>query len=214
MARIPERPALVLVVARSGTVAHDLRRFLAAGAFEVRSALPAEPAGAGAAESVGEKPHVVVFDLSQRLDLRGDLVDVPTLAIVRRGSTDDLTAALDAGALDVLPLPFIAAEVQGRVATAARVASAEARLATRNAELAAWAERAGHDLMTPLAVISGMAETLDAAWDRLGEADRARLLASIRNQAGKAMAMLDEGVAVARQGAGRSESSPPAAAGP
>ncbi len=74
----------------------------------------------------------------------------------------------------------------------------EARLKARNAELAAWADRAGHDLRTPLAVISGMAETLEAAWDRLGVEDRARMLASIRNQAAKAMAMVDEAVTLAR----------------
>ncbi|MEO5680392.1 MAG: histidine kinase dimerization/phospho-acceptor domain-containing protein [Acidimicrobiales bacterium] len=75
---------------------------------------------------------------------------------------------------------------------------AEAAGAARDAELAAWADRWGHDLMTPLAVISGMAETLEAAWDRLSATDRARLLASIRNQAARAMAMLEEGLAIAR----------------
>ncbi len=71
-------------------------------------------------------------------------------------------------------------------------------LRARNAELTAWAERAGHDLRTPLAVISGMAETLEAAWDRLSPDDRGRMLASIRNQAAKAMAMVDEAVTLAR----------------
>ena len=75
---------------------------------------------------------------------------------------------------------------------------AEAALRARNAELAAWAARANHDLRSPLAVISGMAETLEAAWDRLAPDDRARMLASIRNQAAKAMAMVDEAVALAR----------------
>ncbi len=74
---------------------------------------------------------------------------------------------------------------------------AEDRLRARNAELALWADRAGHDLRTPLAVISGMAETLDAAWDRLAVDDRARMLAAIRNQAARALAMVDEAVALA-----------------
>lgn len=82
--------------------------------------------------------------------------------------------------------------------------TAEDRLRARNAELGAWAARAGHDLMTPLAVISGMAETLEASWDRLSEADRARLLASIRNQAGRATAMLHEILALASAPAGAS----------
>jgi signal transduction histidine kinase len=74
----------------------------------------------------------------------------------------------------------------------------DARLRARDAELAAWAQRAGHDLRSPLAVISGMAETLEAAWDRLSPEDRARMLASIKNQAARALAMVDEAVTLAR----------------
>ena len=78
----------------------------------------------------------------------------------------------------------------------------EEALAARNAELAAWADRSRHDLMTPLAVISGMAETLEAAWERLSEADRASMLASIRTQAARATALVDEAFSVARAGSG------------
>ena len=81
----------------------------------------------------------------------------------------------------------------------AAVPDGEARLRARNAELAAWAERADHDLRSPLAVISGMAETLEVAWDRLPVDDRARMLASIRNQAARASAMVDAAVALARK---------------
>ena len=48
-----------------------------------------------------------------------------------------------------------------------------------------------HDLLTPLAVISGMAETLEAHWDRLEPEDRAQLLSSIRAQATRAAAMVN-----------------------
>ncbi len=68
--------------------------------------------------------------------------------------------------------------------------------------VAAWVRRAGHDLRTPLAVISGMAETLQTSWDRLAEADRTRLLTSIQTQAARAVALLDEGVALAREPSG------------
>ena len=68
------------------------------------------------------------------------------------------------------------------------------------ARLLAWIDRAAHDLRTPLAVIAGMAETLEASWDRLPEADRVRLLASIRAQAARATVLLEEGVALARPG--------------
>ena len=60
------------------------------------------------------------------------------------------------------------------------------------AELAAWADRFAHDLRSPLAVISGMAETLERAWDRLPEPNRAEMLSSIRRQAAKAAALLDD----------------------
>ncbi len=75
---------------------------------------------------------------------------------------------------------------------------AEAALAAREAELALWADRFRHDLLTPLAVISGMAETLEAAWDRLSPTDRATMLASIRTQATQATTLLDEGLAHVR----------------
>jgi len=75
-----------------------------------------------------------------------------------------------------------------------------AALAAGEARLVAWIDRAAHDLRTPLAVIGGMAETLEASWDRLPEADRVRLLASIRAQAARATVLLEEGVALARQG--------------
>ncbi len=81
----------------------------------------------------------------------------------------------------------------------APLSDGEARLRARNAELAAWAERADHDLKSPLAVISGMAETLEVAWDRLSADDRARMLASIKNQAARAVVMIDEAVALARK---------------
>jgi len=89
-------------------------------------------------------------------------------------------------------------EALPRAQGAGRRPGADARLSARNAELAAWADRAGHDLRSPLAVISGMAETLEAAWDRLGAEDRARMLASIRAQAARAMTLVDEAVALAR----------------
>jgi len=75
--------------------------------------------------------------------------------------------------------------------------------------LAAWVRRAGHDLRTPLAVIGGMAETLQSSWDRLAEADRTRLLTSIRTQAARAVALLDEGVALAREPRGSEPSDAP-----
>jgi len=71
--------------------------------------------------------------------------------------------------------------------------------------VAAWVRQAGHDLRTPLAVISGVAEMLQSSWDRLAEADRGRLLTSIQTQAARAVALLDEGVALAKES---SESKP------
>ena len=65
-------------------------------------------------------------------------------------------------------------------------------------ELAAWADRFSHDLRSPLAVISGMAETLERAWDRLPESDRAAMLSSIRTQATKAVTILDDRLAPLR----------------
>ena len=65
-------------------------------------------------------------------------------------------------------------------------------------ELAAWADRFAHDLRGPLTVISGMAETLERAWDRLPETDRAEMLSSIRAQAAKAVTLLDDRLTVLR----------------
>ena len=190
MASPPDQRTLVVVVPGSGPVVDELRRLLPDG-FEVRGA----GGGDDPATPLAAAVVVVVVDAATT-PLPGG--PAPVLAVVARAAHGGAVGPPPAGALDVLPHPFDGSEVRSRIAAATRLASAEARLAARNASLAAWADRAGHDLTTPLAVISGMAETLEAAWDRLAEADRARLLGSIRNQAAKAMAMLDEGVALAR----------------
>lgn len=203
MAPTPARPSVVEVVGASGDVVDDLRRLLGVDAVHVRAeADRRSPAG---------PPDVVVAHLERLADLDGP-DGVPVLALVRREAPEELRRAFAAGAADVLPVPLVGAEVGARVAAAARVARAEARLRARNAELVAWAERAGHDLMTPLAVIGGMAETLEAAWDRLAEPDRARLLASIRNQVAKATAMLDEALALARRAGPPDDEATPGAA--
>ena len=67
-----------------------------------------------------------------------------------------------------------------------------------SAELTAWADQLSHDLRSPLAVISGMAETLERAWDRVPETDRAEMLSSIRTQAAKAVTILDDRLALLR----------------
>jgi len=183
----------VLVVAGSAA-ADDLRRALGPDDIEVHAA-PRKGVGPTARE-----PDVVVVGLEVPTGLDDRLMGLPVLTLVRRDSPEDLTKALAAGAFDVLAVPLIAEEAKARVAAAARLSAAESSLAARNAELEAWADRTGHDLMTPLAVISGMAETLEAAWERLATSDRASLLASIRNQAARATKMLDEAIAIARPG--------------
>lgn len=189
MAPTPARRHVVLVLTGSATTVEDLRRVLDPLAVDVRDDGAAGP------------PDVVVVDLDRVGALDPELGGLPVLALVRRDAPEEVPWAMAAGALDVLAVPLADAEVAARVLLAARLSEGEARLHARNAELAAWAARAGHDLMTPLAVISGMAETLEASWDRLAEADRARLLASIQNQAARARAMLEEALALARQDA-------------
>lgn len=78
-----------------------------------------------------------------------------------------------------------------------------------DAELSAWAHRVHHDLLTPLAVISGMAETLEQSWERLAEADRTRLLSAIRNQSGRATTLLDDAFATVRRLAGEASDASP-----
>jgi signal transduction histidine kinase len=177
-----------MIVAADG-VADDLRSALAPTSVVVR---PAGTSGSPAA------PDVVVVDLERAAGVDAAWPGVPVLALVGRDSSSDVAAAFAAGATDVLALPLEPSVVAARVAMAARLAAAEGGQVSRAAELTAWADRASHDLRTPLAVISGMAETLEAAWDRLAVDDRARMLGSIRNQAAKAMAMVDEAVSLAR----------------
>jgi len=191
MAPTSERRSVVLVVGGPEDAVSDLRRCLDPGRFEVRR----HDDGTARTADV-----VVVVDFDQAPITDPARATAPVLALTRRNVPEEAERALRAGALDVLPIPFIAGEVAARVANALRLATAEGDLAARNAELAAWAARAGHDLTTPLAIIGGMAETLEAAWDRHSETDRARFLASIRNQARRATAMLDELLAMASKG--------------
>jgi len=193
MTPTPEGPAIVMVLPGPRAWIDDLRELL-----DERTVTVSAPGG-DSPRPGDPSPDVVVVDAQVAPALDPALRGIPVLAVVGRGSPDEVSRALDAGALDVLAFPFDGSEVAARVAAAARVARAESRLRARNAELTSWADRAGHDLMTPLAIISGMAETLEGGWDRLAAPDRLRLVGSIRNQAARAMAMLDEAVALARR---------------
>ena len=188
MGSAPQRRTVVAVAGPAELVA-ELRSLVDPAAYEVRSAEGADDGAAG--------PGVVVADLDRAGGLDAALRAVPVLAVVRRDAPEDSERAMKAGVLDVLAVPFEAPVVRARLAVVAQLSAARQDLGARNAELATWAQRAGHDLRSPLAVISGMAETLEAAWDRLPEPDRARMLASIRNQAARALALVDEGVALA-----------------
>ena len=190
MAGTAARRTIVEVVGASGTVLDELSRLLDLTAVEVRSEAEADGPGG---------PDVLVADLDHLAVVGAGSPSVPVLALVRRDQAEEVRRAISNGATDVLPVPLVEEEVRARLEGLARVAAAEARLRARNAELSAWADRGAHDLMNPLAVIGGMAETLEAAWDRLSEPDRGRLLASIRNQVAKATKMLDEAFALARQ---------------
>lgn len=206
MAPRAERRTTVLVVAGS-RVTDELRLLLDEGSTRVLAAegCSTEAEGTSGAEGPAD---VVVVELPLLAGV--DRCRAPMLALIRRDSTEDLATALEAGALDVVGVPLVALEVVGRVAMAARLGRAERRLA----QVEAWAGRAAHDLASPLAVISMVAETLHDSWDRLEEADRGRLLASIRNQAARSRAMLDEAGAVARDEEARVSGSNPSASGP
>lgn len=99
------------------------------------------------------------------------------------------------------------------VADAARASAPNPDVRPTDAELSAWAHRAHHDLLTPLAVISGMAETLEQSWERLAETDRTRLLSAIRNQSERATTLLDEAFATVRRLAGEAADEAPPAGG-
>jgi len=193
MTPTPERLAIVLVLPGSRTWADDLCGILDERTIVVWTAEHPSPRPGDAS------PDVVVVDFRDAPSLDPGLEGIPVLAVVGRGSPEEASRAVGAGALDILAFPFDGSEVAARMAIATRLGRAESRLRARSAELTSWADRAGHDLMTPLAVISGMAETLEGAWDRLAAPDRLRLVGSIRNQAARAMAMLDEAVALARR---------------
>jgi hypothetical protein len=119
-------------------------------------------------------------------------------------AVDDLRRILEPAGIEVQPAVDGGAPgtAPGTAVVTAHASPGEGAPRPPDAELAAWAHRSHHDLMTPLAVISGMAETLEGAWDRLPEADRTRLLGAIRNQAARATTMLDEAFAMARSLAG------------
>jgi signal transduction histidine kinase len=137
------------------------------------------------------------------------------LVLIVTGPTsviDDLRRILEPAGIQVRPPVEGGAPAEGPAVVTATASEAPVGAGRPpDAELSAWAHRSHHDLMTPLAVISGMAETLEAAWERLPEADRARLLGAIRNQATRATTMLDDVFAVARRLAGEpgDEAPPP-----
>jgi signal transduction histidine kinase len=111
---------------------------------------------------------------------------------VRQADTPD---AVEGRAFDAV---VAVGEDAGLVLDALRGDGALAALRAKNTELDAFASRASHDLKTPLAVISGTADTLRKAWDRLKEPDRVQLLDAMYNQATKAATMVNDLLSLAR----------------
>ena len=209
------RPATVLVVDDSRTVRAVLRRHLEAAGYTVEE----QDDGEGAlARSRSHPPDVVLLDLEMpgiggRAALDAFQADdvlraVPVVVLSGHRDVGLVVDALEAGAHDFLAKPFEPAELLARVRSAARVKALTDELRRRNHELELFAERASHDLKSPLTVMKGMADTLESSGEQLDPALRLRLLDRISASASRASQMVTDLLTLARQEAAPDEVAP------
>jgi len=197
----------VLVVDDSDTVRMSLRHHLEGAGYQVREAAHGQDALA-LARSAG--PDVVLLDLEmpgidgreilavfQREEM---LASIPVVVVSSHRRVHEVVESMEAGAHDFLAKPFEPAELLARVRAAARVKALNDELRRRNHELELFAQRASHDLKSPLSVMKGMAETLVAQGDALDPALRVRLLERISAAADRASQMVTDLLALALNG--------------
>ena len=131
MARWPARgPVRVLLVLDQPLVTELVKLTLQHGAYDTRTAR----AGAETFTTLGTwQPHLVLVDMDleggsivHELAATGDRGRVPLIALTRRGSLKTKLAAFDAGADDILTVPFAPEELLARVVALVRRSYADA----------------------------------------------------------------------------------------
>ena len=119
-------------------------------------------------------PDLNGFEVCQRLKANEATRDVPVLFISALDDIDSKVRAFTAGGVDYITKPFQVEEVAARVATHLALRNLQKQmqaingsLATRNAELDAFAHTVAHDLKNALNTIMGHAELLAIDLDTL-----------------------------------------------
>jgi signal transduction histidine kinase len=113
-------------------------------------------------------PDLNGYEVCQRLKADEVTRDVPVLFISALDDIDSKVKAFTAGGVDYITKPFRVEEVAARVAThlalrnlQKQLQATNGSLATRNAELDAFAHTVAHDLKNALSTIMGYAEMLE-----------------------------------------------------
>ncbi|HZY42169.1 MAG TPA: hybrid sensor histidine kinase/response regulator, partial [Anaerolineae bacterium] len=119
-------------------------------------------------------PDLNGYEVCQRLKADARTRDVPVLFISALDDLDSKVKAFTAGGVDYITKPFQVEEVAARVATHLTLRNLQKQLqaingslATRNAELDAFAHTVAHDLKNALNTIMGYAEMLDSDLNEL-----------------------------------------------
>ena len=119
-------------------------------------------------------PDLNGYEVCQRLKADEVTRDVPVLFISALDDIDSKVKAFTAGGVDYITKPFQVEEVAARVATHLALRNLQKQmqtingsLATRNAELDAFAHTVAHDLKNTLNTIMGYAEILDSDLEEL-----------------------------------------------
>ena len=121
-------------------------------------------------QSAIRRPDLAIFDLKMPgmdgVDLCRQFREVPELAAVPvvfvTGTADeeDLVRCFEAGAVDFLSKPIVAAELLQRVRTHLELKHARERLREMNDEKNEFLGIAAHDLRSPLNAVQGYTEML------------------------------------------------------
>lgn len=205
---MPSRPLLdaaplphprVLVVDDDAHLRRLLQDVLALEGLQVQTA--ADVPGAEAILAV-EEPDLIVLDImlpgQSGLDFCRGLAQrtppIPVLFLSARGTADDKVAGLAEGAVDYLAKPFDPAELVARCRAALRTqqrarASAQSALVQFQSEVLGLI---GHELRTPLSLVLGYAELLQARGESLTAERSAEFLQEIAVGSHRLARMLED----------------------
>ncbi len=150
-------------------------------------------------------PEMDGLELVRRIRREASEGYVFVILLTSQGETSKLVEGMEAGADDFVAKPFETDELRARLRAGQRIVELEHRLATSNAELAAFASVASHDLREPLRTITSFLGLLER--DYRGKLDERadEFITFIMDAANRMRALINDLLTYARLDKGKPE---------